>query len=241
MCPPILPWKRKKYTSGISLGNSSRLPFSNNEECSKLRRVQIKYMFSVDGRNLKRILTSEFVSGLSHFAGCPVISAHEFQALGHNISLFLQQPFSFIFELRLPKLHSALWRTWWRFWVSADQCSLRICKILSTCQLVCPFKPPFAYGTLCNRRGFLSVSPHTQVHNHSMRALVNYPPRSKVWKNRFFIKTMKNHNICTFFSVLQKSLLPAYSNLTNGTSHCREVGREVSWLRFAEIFPPKKP
>lgn len=146
---PILPWKHKKYTSGISLGNSSRLPFSNNEDCNKLRRVQIKYMFSVDGRNLKRILISEFVSGLSHFAGCPGVSA-----LGHNISLFLQQPFSFILELRLPKLHSALWPAWWRFWVSADQCSLRICKILSACQLVCPFKPPFAYGTLLNKRGF---------------------------------------------------------------------------------------
>lgn len=80
---------------------------------------------------------------------CPWISA-----LGHNISLFLQQPFSFILELRLSKLHSALWPMWWRFWVSADQCSLRICKILSACQLVCPFKAPFTYSILLNKRGF---------------------------------------------------------------------------------------
>lgn len=35
-------------------------------------------MFSVDGRNVKRILINEFVNGFSHFAGCLVINANEF-------------------------------------------------------------------------------------------------------------------------------------------------------------------
>jgi len=37
--------------------------------------------FSIDGRNIKRILLNEFVNNSSHFAGCPAINANEFWTL----------------------------------------------------------------------------------------------------------------------------------------------------------------
>lgn len=90
---PILPWKHKKCAPVMSLWNSSKLPSPSNKDQNKLRRVQIKHMFSVDGRNVKRILINEFINGSSHFAGCLAISANQFWTLATTFICFSKSHF----------------------------------------------------------------------------------------------------------------------------------------------------
>lgn len=156
-------------------------------------------MFSVDGRNVERILINEFVRGSSHSAACPVISANQLD-FGHNIYLFLQKPFSFILKLGLPKWYSAFLPGWWRFWMPPDQCSLRTCKLFFACQLLYSFDLPYLHTVHYSTREVFFLFPQTQVHSHSMRALiivhVNYQqgPRSekisfseRQWKTTVFV------------------------------------------------------
>lgn len=154
-------------------------------------------MFSIDGRNVKRILINGFVNNSSHFAGCPAINANEFWTLAITFIYFSKS--HFLSYSRLPKLHCALLPARWRFRMPPDWCSLRICKIFFVCQLLCSFDPPICIWYITQQESF-SVSSNAGVqsfcessHTRSCKLAL----RSKSEKLSFFLKTTKNHNVCT--------------------------------------------